>query len=204
MAASPAVVTKTFTPSTIQPGEVSVLTITIVNPNNGADFNDLAFTDNYPPGLINAPSPSPSTDSGGVVTAVAGGTSLSLSGGFIPAGAGNSVTVTVNVTSNIVGSYLNETGSVSEDIHPNPSNSASGTLTVIAAPTPTPKKRRRIVGARCPDEIIFKSATTNPQVKYCNNVYNFNNVDEKGMLHYIKSTSNISNRNTSNWWVKTL
>lgn len=203
MAASPAVVTKTFTPNTIHPGEVSVLTVTIVNPNNGADFNDLAFTDNYPPGLINAPSPSPSTDSGGVVTAVAGGTSLSLSGGFIPAGAGNSVTVTVNVTSNIVGTYLNETGSVSEDIHPNPPNSASGTLTVISQP-PTPKRKRRIGGARCPDEIIFKSQTAAPQVKYCNSIYNFNNSDEKGMLHYIKSNSNISYRNSANWWAKTL
>lgn len=144
MAASPAVVTKTFTPSTIQAGETSVLTVTITNPNNGADFNDLAFTDNYPSGLINTASPDGSTDSGGVVVADPGGSSLSLTGGFIEAGAGNHVIVTVNVTSNSEGTYLNDTGSVSEDIHPNPSNSASGTLTVTSAPK---KKKRRRNGA---------------------------------------------------------
>ena len=63
------------------------------------------------------------------------------------------------------------------------------------------KKNRAGALPRCPDEIIFNADTQNPQVRYCNNIYNFYGMDEQALLHYIKSTSNISQRNSRNWWV---
>lgn len=74
---------------------------------------------------------------------------------------------------------------------------------LVCSIIPTPKRKTNRKGAlvRCPDEIIFKADTSHPQVKYCNQIYNFYGVDEQGLIHYIKSNSNISQRNTRNWWV---
>ena len=71
----------------------------------------VAFTDTYPAGLVNTIVPGVTNSCGGTVTAAAGGSSLELSGGTIPAGA--SCTITVNVTSAIAGAYTNSTGAVS-------------------------------------------------------------------------------------------
>lgn len=71
---------------------------------------------------------------------------------------------------------------------------------------PDPKNKKRRIGAlsmqRCPDEIIFKADTSPERVSYCNQIYYFYTTDENGLLHYIKSSSNISFRGTGNWWIK--
>lgn len=73
---------------------------------------------------------------------------------------------------------------------------------IVTEIPPRKKKNNRVGGfIRCPDEIIFKADTYPQQGKYCNQIYNFYSLDEQGFLHYIKSTSNISQRNTRNWWV---
>jgi hypothetical protein len=81
-----------------------VLTITLANGNPLA-INGVAFTDTYPANLVNAAVPNGATTCGGTVTAAAGGGTVALANGTIPAN-GN-CTVTVTVTSSITGSYVN-------------------------------------------------------------------------------------------------
>jgi mucin-19 len=125
--------TKGFNPAAIAPGAVSLQTITITNPS-ATTITGASFTDNYPPGLVNAPTPNATTTcSGGTVSAVAGGSSLALTGASLTGN--NSCTVTVNVTSAAAGSYLNSTGQIAS-ANATLGNAASATLTV-SAPTLT-------------------------------------------------------------------
>jgi MSHA biogenesis protein MshQ len=103
-------VTTSFSPAVIAVGGTSTLTIAIANdPPPGATGN-ISFTDTYPVNLMNAATPAASSDCGGTVTAAAGGTSLSFSGGSL---SGKKVcTVSVVVTSSVAGSYVNSTGTV--------------------------------------------------------------------------------------------
>ncbi len=116
---------KSFSPSTITEGAVSVLTITLANPT-ASPVTGVAFTDTYPAGLVNTASASAATTCGGTVTASDNGNSLALSGGTIPAS--GSCTVTVNVTSAAAGSYSNSTGAITPGIP-----AAAATLTVNVA-----------------------------------------------------------------------
>lgn len=64
------------------------------------------------------------------------------------------------------------------------------------------KKKRRLVAFAmqpCPDEIIFRADVQHPKVSYCNQLYNFYGTDENGLLHYIKATSNLSQRGRIGW-----
>jgi MSHA biogenesis protein MshQ len=125
-------VTKSFSPSSIAVGGTSTLTITIKHSPPGNSDN-ITFIDTYPTGLNNAAIPSVNNTCGGTVTAVATGSSLSLSGVKL---AGNqSCMVSVSVTSTVAGNYLNSTGIVTSDsgsIGP-----ATATLTVVGAPPVT-------------------------------------------------------------------
>lgn len=86
-------------------GATAPLVISITNPNAAA-LTQTSFTDNLPSGLVIAQTPSASTTcTNGVVTAAASTTSISLSGATIPAA--GSCSVTVQVLSNITGTYTN-------------------------------------------------------------------------------------------------
>ena len=125
-------VVKSFSPSSIAIGVPSTLTITIKHGPPG-NSDKIAFTDTYPANLKNAATPNVKNTCGGTVTAVAGGSSLSLSG--VKLAGNNSCTVSVSVTSVVAGSYLNSTGIVTSDsksIGP-----ATATLTVVASPPVT-------------------------------------------------------------------
>ena len=128
-------VAKSFAPSIINPGGTSVLTITLTNPNPGA-LTGAAFTDTYPANMVNTATPNGVTTCvGGTVTAVSNGPSVALSGGMVPAS--GSCTVTVNVTSNVAGVYVNHTGPVTT-ANAGAAAESTGTLTVNGvAPTPT-------------------------------------------------------------------
>lgn len=102
-------VTKAFDPFSILVGETSVMTVTLQN-SNLLPTAGTAFIDTYPVNLVNAAVPGVTNTCGGVVTAVAGGNSLSLSGGIIPAG--GSCAITVNVTSAVSAFFTNSTGNV--------------------------------------------------------------------------------------------
>jgi LPXTG-site transpeptidase (sortase) family protein len=146
----PAEINKSFTPISIAAGGTSVLRVTIFNPNVFA-LTNTSWTDNLiavQPGLRIANPVGLTNTCGGVVTAVAGSTTLSLSGGTVPAQIGStagSCTVSINVTSLISGSLINTipvgalsaTGGGTNISNTSP---ASATLNVTGAPTPTVSK----------------------------------------------------------------
>jgi len=91
--------------ATRTPGTAATLTVRLDNPN-AAPLTGAAFTDNLPTGLVVATTPNASTTcAGGTVIAAASATSIRLAGGTIPAN--GSCTVTVNVLSNVSGTYTN-------------------------------------------------------------------------------------------------
>jgi MYXO-CTERM domain-containing protein len=97
----------------------------------------VAFTDTLPPGLVVATPNGLTGSCGSSVTATAGSSSISLSGGMIPAGA--SCLFVVNVTGTTVGDKLNTTGTVTSS-EGGDGNAASASLTVTAPPTSTPTR----------------------------------------------------------------
>jgi uncharacterized repeat protein (TIGR01451 family) len=99
--------TKSFTPARMAPGATSVLTITIANAATGAiTLTGAALTDTLPATVTIASTPNASTTCGaGTVTAVAGGSTVSLANGTV--GGGATCTITVSVTGNVDGTYTN-------------------------------------------------------------------------------------------------
>jgi hypothetical protein len=124
---------KAFSPIKIAPNGISTLNITITNPAVNTDqLNGVAFTDNFPANLVVANPDGLTNTCGGTATAAVGSGSLSLTGGTIAIH--SFCTVSVNVTSSVVGSYLNTTGAVSST-NGGIGNSASATLGVAFPPT---------------------------------------------------------------------
>jgi uncharacterized repeat protein (TIGR01451 family) len=97
----PPTVAKVFVPGTIAAGGTSLLTITLSNPNPVA-LTGATFNDNLPTGLTTVPGTA-GTTCGGSATQTT--TSVSLTGGTIPA-TGN-CTVTITVTASGGGAYNN-------------------------------------------------------------------------------------------------
>src|SRR5205823_10802399 len=106
---------------------------TITNPASFA-LTGVAFTDPLPAGLVVSTPPSISGSCGGLVTAAAGASAITLTGGTI-AGLGN-CTFSVSVTALTVGAKLNTTGSVTTN-ETVVDGVASATLTVVAPVAPT-------------------------------------------------------------------
>lgn len=99
---------KVFAPATMSPSGVSRLTITLSNNNAGVATLTSVFTDSLPAGLVVAPTPNAITSCGGVPTAVAGSSSVSLPiGTTIPGGAPGTCALAVDVTAAAAGSYIN-------------------------------------------------------------------------------------------------
>jgi uncharacterized repeat protein (TIGR01451 family) len=109
LTAAPSVtVSKAFNPIMLAgPGATSVLTITVTNTSaNAALLNGMSLTDPLPVNVVNAPTPAASTTcAGGTVTAVAGGSTVTLNNGSVSANA--SCTITVTVTSSAPGIWTN-------------------------------------------------------------------------------------------------
>jgi len=101
---APPTLMKTFYPTTIKPGQVSLLTITLSNAGNMAANLTAPLVDTLPNGLRIYGDPR--TTCHGTVTAPVGGSKVTLTGGSIPAH--GSCTVTVKVTGNDKGSYVNK------------------------------------------------------------------------------------------------
>jgi LPXTG-site transpeptidase (sortase) family protein len=108
-------VSKSFSPTTVNPGGLSTLTITLQNTYPSPLIN-VSLTDNLPgtvtDGIVVAPVPNPSTTcTGGIITAVPGSQIITMTGGSVPAQVGvvpGICTITVTVQGN--------------DSNPNPSN----------------------------------------------------------------------------------
>jgi len=102
---------KVFSPSTINAGDVSVLTITLGNANGSVANLTAPLTDNLPSGVVVAPTPNASTTctGSGAVAASAGGTTVTLPlTRSIPAN--GTCMVTVDVTAPAGASYANTLG----------------------------------------------------------------------------------------------
>jgi uncharacterized repeat protein (TIGR01451 family) len=118
---------KNFSPDTIGPGSTSTLTLTITNDVTPA--TGLAFTDTMPAGVTLATPANAITNCiDGMLTSMDGGTTISLADGRIAPF--QSCTVTVDVTSSIVGTHTN----VSGDLTSSDGNSGTATddLNVVA------------------------------------------------------------------------
>ena len=98
---------KVFAPNPVGVGQISVLTFTITNGANDPVQSGLGFTDTLPANLVLSAVPA-TPQCGGTVTGVIGGSTITLAGGSIAAGT-PACTVTVQVKSNVPGSYLNST-----------------------------------------------------------------------------------------------
>ena len=99
---------KSFNPSSINAGAMSVLTVTLINPNPTVATLNAPLTDTLPPGVVIANPPNASTSCGGtgVPSAVAGGNSVSLgAGATIPAN--GTCSLSASVTAAAIGVYLN-------------------------------------------------------------------------------------------------
>ena len=146
----PAEMNKSFSPISIPSGGVSRLNVTIYNPN-AFQLIDASWTDDLigvQPGLAIA-SPMGLTNScGGSVTAVAGSTKFSLSGGTVPAQVGivpGSCTVSIIVTSTTAGNLINTIPegaltSTGEGANITNTSPASATLNVAGTPVPSISK----------------------------------------------------------------
>jgi uncharacterized repeat protein (TIGR01451 family) len=124
-----------FTPGLIATGFTSILSFTITNPTNKS-LSGIAFTDTLPAGVAvdNPSGASAKCGTNAKLTAVAGSSTISLTGGNLAPGA--SCTVSANVTSTTPGARQNSTGAVSS------TEGGSGaadtkTLTVVGPPTVT-------------------------------------------------------------------
>jgi uncharacterized repeat protein (TIGR01451 family) len=141
LAVVPPFIAKAFSPASVGTNEVSTLTFTITNPNNATvgTIAGVAFSDTYPSGLVNAPTPNATTtcNSGSITSVTAGGNSIALTGASIATG--TSCTVSVNVRSATANAYVNTSGAVSSTTTTpfvvGTGNTAIATLTVLAKPT---------------------------------------------------------------------
>jgi uncharacterized repeat protein (TIGR01451 family) len=131
-------IAKAFGAASIPVGGTTSLTFSITNPNATTALSGVAFTDTLPAGLVVATPNALSNTCGGTATATAGSSSVSLSGGTLPARA--SCTFALNVTGTTAGVKNNVSGNVSST-EGGTGNTASATLTVVAPPTITTTPR---------------------------------------------------------------
>ncbi|HSL46658.1 MAG TPA: sortase [Anaerolineales bacterium] len=150
----PAEINKNFSPISISPGGTSRLSVTVYNPNP-FPLTNTSWTDNLvgvQPGLRIADPADLTSNCGGSVTANPGSTTLSLSGGMVPAQTGSTpgrCSVTISVTSNTAGNLINTilndalsaTGGGEEITNTSPASATlnvAGTITGTPPPTPPP------------------------------------------------------------------
>ncbi len=119
---------KDFSPSTIGKGAASTLTLTIENLSSSS-VDNIAFTDVLPANTSIAFPGNLTSDCNGLLTAADGGNTLSFSNGRL--GANSSCTISINVTSNTVGTHTNVTGDLTSDA----GNSGSASADLVVSDT---------------------------------------------------------------------
>ena len=152
--AIPAEINKQFTPILIDAGSISVLRVTVFNPNTFS-LTNTTWTDNLvgvQPGLSIAPPGMINNTCGGTVIAIPGTTTVSLTGGSVPAqvqATPGECFVEINVTSTTPGNLINTIPANNLNANGNDGGTsvtisnttpASATLTVIAVSPPTLSK----------------------------------------------------------------
>ena len=130
----PPTLTKAFSSALVEKGSYTTLTLTLGNPNSYPIHLTSALTDALPANLLVASPPYVGGSCAGAVTAVAGSGSVSYaSGAAVPSG---ECTVTVRVTSSVIGPYTNSiaASALATDVGSNASGASAG-LTVYERPT---------------------------------------------------------------------
>ncbi|CAN5478827.1 hypothetical protein BH11PSE11_BH11PSE11_21580 [soil metagenome] len=121
------------------PGASATLTIRIDNPN-AAQLTAASFTDTLPVNLVVATTPNAATTcASGTVTATASGTSIRLSGATVPAA--GFCTVSVDVVSNISGTYVNTVAAAAITTFEGVSNEDPTSAQLIVSIPPTVAKQ---------------------------------------------------------------
>jgi len=130
---SPPVINKSFNKPSMIAGGDSTLTLTLSNPDSTAATITSPLIDTFPSGMF--VSGAASTTCGGTASAVIGQSSVTLTGGAIPAD--GSCTVTVAVTAPAAGTYINSVpvGALKTS-NGNNVSPAVATLTVTPVSTP--------------------------------------------------------------------
>jgi uncharacterized repeat protein (TIGR01451 family) len=139
LSAQPPSISKSFNPSSVLTGQTSTLTFTISNPS-ASPITGVAFTDTFPANLfVQNPNGLTGSCGAGTIAAAAGGSSVSLSGGTIPASGSCMFSVAVMVLHQTANSamYTNTTGNVSASS--GMGNTATDTLTSNAGTFATAK-----------------------------------------------------------------
>jgi Subtilase family len=108
---APASISKSFGSVSIPVGDSTPLTFTIANPNNAVTLNGIAFTDTLPSGLrVSTPSTVTGSCGGGLITATAGSSTISLGGASLSPG--SSCTFSVLVIATAAGAQTNTTSGI--------------------------------------------------------------------------------------------
>ena len=109
----PAGLSKSFSPAVASIDDpVTVLTFTIQNSAGNPAQSDLGFTETLPAGLtVDAP-PTVTNTCGGVLTVIAGGDTITLTGGALAAGTPD-CTITVSIRAAAEGAYINSAANIS-------------------------------------------------------------------------------------------
>ncbi|HSP17686.1 MAG TPA: hypothetical protein VLV78_23275 [Thermoanaerobaculia bacterium] len=132
---APPTIAKAFGTPGLPLNGTTTLTLTITNPPaNTVALTGVAVTDALTSGLVVATPNGLANTCGGTATAVAGSTSLTLTGGTIAAS--GTCSVTINITGTATGSITNTTGAVSST-NGGTGNTASANVAVAIPPTIT-------------------------------------------------------------------
>ncbi len=129
---SPPVVSKSFSPNPVNIGAISVLTISVSNPNTAHTLTSVSVTDSYPGSMANTASPATaiscsSGSSASVSGGAANGTNVGITGGSLAPG--GVCSLTVSVAASAPGNIVNTTGVVSSA---NGGNGISASSTLVA------------------------------------------------------------------------
>ena len=128
---NPPTIAKAFGAATIPLNGTTSLTFTVSSTNQNLTLNGVAFTDNLPAGLVVATPNNLNTTCSGTATAVAGSSSVSLSGASLAPGA--SCTVSINVQGTTAGVKNNSVQVTSTN--GGTGNTSNASITVVAPPT---------------------------------------------------------------------
>jgi uncharacterized repeat protein (TIGR01451 family) len=128
---NPPTIAKAFGAATIPLNGITSLTFTLSSTNANLTLNGVAFTDSLPAGLVVATPNNLNTTCSGTATAVAGSSSVSLTGASLAPGA--SCTVSVNVQGTTAGVKNNSVQASSTNA--GTGNTSNASITVVAPPT---------------------------------------------------------------------
>jgi len=126
----PPVVSKSFAPNSIGLNQNSLLSIVIDNGASSLDANGLTVVDNFPVGMVLDTLPVVASTCVGTLTANAGDSFISLSGGTVFAGEG--CTIQVRVVGVSAGTHINTTANITSTS----GNSGSATASLTVNPQP--------------------------------------------------------------------